>query len=384
MNRPDLAKSWIEISKSALLSNYRLYKDFVSPDAFVMPVVKANAYGHGLIETAKTLWQNDPEMSWFAVDRLEEALALRRAGWEKSILVLGYVPHEGIETAMRESISFVLFHERMLETIQSISQTLPAKIHLPIETGLHREGIEIEDLPRILKTIASMPSAKLEGVQMHFANIEDTTGREYADIQLANYQRAFEIIKEYKFDSFVKHGAASAAAILYSDTHFDLIRLGVALYGLWPSDETRSRTLEKNPKAELKPVLEWKTIVAQVKSVRAGEPVSYGLTERVQKDSKIAVIPVGYSDGFDRTSLSSRGEVLIGGRRCKIIGRVCMNMCMADITEVADVREEDEVVIIGKQGNDNIVADEIAEKGETINYEIVSRINPMIPRTLVD
>lgn len=384
MHRPELAKSWIEISKTALLSNYQLYKERISSGASVMPVVKANAYGHGLVPVAKTLWENDSELRWLAVDRLEEAIVLRKAGWTRSILVLGYIPQEGLEGAMKESISFVLFHEDILESIRAIAKDARINIHIPIETGLHREGIELEDLPRVLKMIASMPQVHIEGVQMHFANIEDTSSRAYADHQLMNYQKALEIFKEQNIDSFIKHGAASAAAILYSDTHFDLIRLGIALYGLWPSDKTKKQTHEKNSETKLKPVLTWKTIIAQVKPVKAGEPVSYGLTECVEKDSTIAVLPIGYADGFDRVSLSSRGEVLVKGKRCKVIGRICMNMCMVDVTEVSEIKEEDEVVIIGAQGDEVITAEELAGEGEMINYEIVTRINAALPRVVVD
>jgi len=384
MHRPELAKSWIEISKTALLSNYQLYKERISSGASVMPVVKANAYGHGLVPVAKTLWENDSELRWLAVDRLEEAIVLRKAGWTKSILVLGYIPQEGLEGAMKESISFVLFHEDILESIRAIAKDARINIHIPIETGLHREGIELEDLPRVLKMIASMPQVHIEGVQMHFANIEDTSSRAYADHQLMNYQKALEIFKEQNIDSFIKHGAASAAAILYSDTHFDLIRLGIALYGLWPSDKTKKQTHEKNSETKLKPVLTWKTIIAQVKPVKAGEPVSYGLTECVEKDSTIAVLPIGYADGFDRVSLSSRGEVLVKGKRCKVIGRICMNMCMVDVTEVSEIKEEDEVVLIGAQGDEVITAEELAGEGEMINYEIVTRINAALPRVVVD
>jgi alanine racemase len=177
-----------------------------------------------------------------------------------------------------------------------------------------------------------------------------------------------------------KHTASTAASILYSDTHFDMVRTGIGLYGLWPSEDTRRRSQHR---LTLKPVLSWKTIVAQVKDVRKGTPVSYGLTERVRRDSKVAVLPIGYADGFDRVANSKRGHVLVGGRRCKVLGRVCMNMAMVDVTDVARVRPEDEVVLIGQQGRERIAAEELAALAGTINYEIVTRINWDIPRMMI-
>jgi alanine racemase len=366
-------KTWIEISESALRHNAQAFSKLAAK-AKVMAVVKSNAYGHGLIEASRILSKS---VDWFAVDHVDEALALRASGIRKPILVLGYTPNHRLVDAVRKNISVVAYNT---ETIKVLGKGRGnAKIHLPIETGLTRDGIRLEDLPSILKLIGKYPKIQIEGAFLHFANIEDTKSRAYADHQLGEFKKALQIIKEHKIYPKYTHTASSAASILYSDTHFNLLRVGIAMYGLWPSDDTRLRS----PRLKLKSVLSWKTIVAQVKSVNKGTPISYGLTEKMPHDGQIAVLPIGYADGFDRVGMSRQGQVLICGKRCKVMGRVCMNMTMVDVTGLKSIKPESEVVLIGSQGNALITAEEMAGLAGTINYEIVARLNPEIPRIVV-
>ncbi len=367
-------KTWIEISESALRHNAQVFLDLASK-AKVMAVVKSNAYGHGLIESARILSKSG--IHWFGVDHIDEALALRGAGIRKPILVLGYTPKHRLNDAIKNTISVVAYN---IDTIKALGQGRgKVKIHLPIETGLTRDGIDLTNLLDFLKQVGKYPNIEIEGVFSHFANIEDTKSRAYADHQLNEYQKAIEILKEHKIYPKYKHTASSAASILYSDTHFNLLRVGIAMYGLWPSEDTRHR------KASLKllPVLSWKTIVAQVKNVTKGTPISYGLTERMPKAGRIAVLPIGYADGFDRVGMSRRGSVLICGKRCKVMGRVCMNMSMVDVTGLNKIDTESEVTLIGSQGKATVTAEDMADLVGTINYEIVARLNPEIPRIVV-
>ncbi|MEI7512454.1 MAG: alanine racemase [Candidatus Uhrbacteria bacterium] len=368
-------KTWIEIDGAALRHNFRSLARLAKP-ADTMAVIKANAYGHGLLECANIL--KDEKVNWFGVDHIDEALALRKEGMKQRILVIGYTPSERLAEAAKKQISLTVFH---LDTLKAMSK-LQTKfsIHIPIETGLTREGIEGKELEVMLKYIhAHRDSLMLEGVHMHFANIEDTKSRAYADKQISEFEKATRTLEEYKMYP-IKHTAATAASILYSNTHLDLVRTGIGLYGLWPSEDTRRRSQDR---LDLKPVLTWKTLVAQVKSVKSGTPVSYGLTERVRRDSKVAVLPIGYADGFDRVANSKRGHVLINGKRCKVLGRVCMNMTMVDVTDAGIVKPEQEVVLIGKQGKERMSAEEVAGLGKTINYEVVTRINWDIPRLVI-
>lgn len=385
-----LGKSWIEISRSALRENFVALNKRSNPSE-VMCVVKADAYGHGLAEVGTIL--KDLGATWLAVDSLEEGRLLRLCvDYGPKILVLGFLPHDGWKRALRNQLSVVIFNLEQLQALdsalQSTGENRLAKLHLPIETGLCREGFCQTELIEILNEIKRLQvkypgRVEIEGVQMHFANVEDTSDRTYADLQLSRFGDALSCLRERGLVSVYKHAASSAASILYSNARFDLVRPGLALYGLWPSDKTRLALERAGDSFGLVPVLSWKALIAQVKAVAKDEPVGYGLSERVLRDSKIAIIPVGYFDGYDR-GLSGRGQVLIRGRRCKVLGRICMNMFMVDVTDVQGASVEDEVVLIGSQGSDTLSVDELAALADTISYEFVSRLSDHLPRIVVD
>lgn len=380
-------KTWVEVSKAALINNAKVFKRRVREGVSVMAVVKSNAYGHGLVETAKTV---QPHLDWFGVDNVDEGLALKKAGIKKPILILGFTPSWRMTEAIRAGLQL---------TISTIEQARAAKaaahkarkigrLHLKIETGTTRQGAELRELPDITHVISSSKRLVLEGVSTHYANIEDAADHDYAAGQLEAYQNALRILEAHDIVPPARHTACTAAAILYPDTFFNLVRVGIGLYGLWPSLETRVEAEAKGLEIELKPALAWKTRIAQVKSVKRGTPISYGLTERMPRNGKIAVLGIGYWDGYDR-GLSSVGEVLVQGRKAKIMGRVCMNMCMIDVTDIPGAKAEGEVTLIGPapsvvgRSPVAITAEDLAEKLETIPYEIVTRINPLTPRILV-
>ncbi len=384
-------KTWVEISKDALAHNIQEFKRHVGAETALMAVVKANAYGHGLVETAKIADRSGA--AWFGVDNVDEALRLRKNGIRKPILILGYTLNSRLKDCVQNGISFVAYN---LETVRALRRLKlkrvgphPAKnakaafVHIKIETGTTRQGLAGEELRRLVRELKKTPGVVIEGASTHYANIEDTTDSSYAELQLKRYQDGLRVMKSEGIDPPWKHTACSAAAILYPETYFNLARIGIAMYGMWPSKETLAVAKREKRMISLVPALTWKTVIAQIKTVKKGSPVSYGLTESVTRDSKLAILPVGYWDGYDRRGLSQTGQVLIRGHRCKIVGRICMNMCVVDVTDVKGVRVEDEVVLLGKQKSQIITAEDLAGKIGTINYEVVTRINPQTPRVVV-
>lgn len=358
-------KSWIEISKKNLLHNLGEFGFLLTSETKIMAVVKANAYGHDLLETAKIL---APKKVWFGVDNIEEGIRLRDAGIRNRIVVLGYTPLDDLRRAVAVGLELVAYNPETIRRLGAFHK--PVKIHLKIETGTTRQGVGERDHSAILNLIKKYPKIKIEGLSTHFANVEETKDRRYANEQLKRFISAKNIVAAAGFRVPFHHTACSAAAISFPASHFNLARIGISMYGLW--------SMAPQPKPDLRPVLSWKALVAQVKSVKKGTPISYGLTERVKRDSKVAVIPVGYSDGYDR-GLSSIGSVIIREKRAKVLGRVCMNMFMVDVTDIARVHIEDEAILIGE----GMTADEIAKKINTINYEVVSRLSEHLPRRVV-
>lgn len=378
-------KTWVEISRSALQHNVRVLTHAARP-AKLIAVIKSNAYGHGLVGVAKTIQRF---VAWFGVDSVEEGSALRAAGIKKPILVIGYIPDDQLVTCAKKNLSFVVYNTGSLKAIQKLKKGRGTfSVHLAMETGTTREGFTLQELPEVLQMIQRMGSVRvdgaythfairLQGTYMHFANAERAENS-YPQKQLRVYEQALQLMREMGMGPGLRHTASSAAVFLQPGARFDLVRPGIALYGLWPSQEVK----KAKQTISLRPVLTWKTIVAQVKDVPKGTPVGYDCTEHVKRRSKIAVLPVGYWDGFDRKA-SSKGQVLIRGKRCKILGRLCMNMCMVDVTHVPGVKPNDEVVLIGRQQHAELSAEAFAQTIGTIPYEAVTRINPQIPRIFV-
>jgi len=374
-------KTWVEVSGAALVANARALKIAVGEKVSLLAVIKANAYGHGIAEVTTAL-ANAP-VDWFGVDSIREADAIAKA--KRPILIMGYTPHTEVARAVKAGYRLIAYDVATIRAAaRAATKKRPARIHLKLETGTSRQGVHETDLAKIAREVKKHSSVVIEGLSTHYANIEDTTDSSYAMAQLASFTRMYGKLRALGVFTTepIAHTAASAATILYPETHFGMARIGIALYGLWPSKETRVSAVNKGRGVALRPALTWKTIVAQVKSLPEGTPISYGLTEKVSRDSRVAVIPIGYWDGYDRR-LSGIGRVLIKGRRAKVLGRVCMNMIVVDVTDIPGVKAEDEVVLLGTQGKETVSAEEFASWIGTINYEAVTRINPTIPRILV-
>lgn len=374
-------KSWIEVSENALLTNLYQFQKIAGKNSLVVPVVKANAYGHGLTEVVSIL---KSKVKFFAVDNINEALLIKKIDSSLKVLILGYTTYVNLIKAINENISFVVSSIETLEKIVSLKNKKKALIHLKIETGLNRQGVKLGELIRFLDFIKINKSKfRLEGVSTHFADIEDTLDSRFANKQLTIFNKSLKLIKDNGFNPPLTHCAASAGTMLYKKTHFSMVRVGIGIYGLWPSSETHISLLTKKKKIILEPVLKWKSIISQIKFIKTGESVGYGRTWISSRNSKIAIVPIGYSDGFDR-GLSNIGRVIINNNYAKVVGRVAMNMIMVDITDIGNIKVEDEVTIIGKENDLEVSADEWAKKLDTINYEVVSRINPLLSRKIIN
>jgi len=374
---------WIEIERAALVHNISQFRRLVGEKRKFLATVKANAYGHGIVEVSEVVLEAGAD--WLGVHSLDEGLLLRKRGIESPILVLGYVPLDGLEEAVKNDLRLTIYHA---ESINALAQTLPhlqqqARLHVKVETGTHRQGIKSEKVIPFLKRVKELPGMIVEGLSSHFANIEDTTDHSYARFQLENFQKICQQVEKAGFVVPLKHIACTAAAILFPETYFDMVRIGIGLYGLWPSRETYLSCILKNREpVGLKPALSWKARIAQVKEVPKGAYIGYGCTFRTTRLTQLAVIPVGYYDGYSR-GFSNVSHVLIKGHRAPVRGRVAMDFIMVDVTDIPDVHVEDEVVLLGSDGEESISADNLAVLLGTINYEIVTRINPRVPRIVI-
>ena len=375
-------KTWIEISRNALIQNVRIFRRILGKKSYLMAVVKSNAYGHGAKEVVPIFLKAGAD--WFGVDSIDEALQIKELAKNAPILILGFTPNNRLEEVVKNGFRLTVYNDQTVESLGKIVKRLntPVYLHIKCETGTSRQGVTLDKLVPFAKKITENKNLILEGLSTHFANIEDTTDSSYAKRQLVQFKRMYGALQNVGIKVSIRHTACTAAAMIYKETHFNMARVGIGLYGLWSSKETKKTVQKFGKKINLLPSLTWKSCIAQIKEIPLGTPVSYGLTEETKRNSKIAVLPIGYWDGLDR-GLSSIGEVLINGKRAKIMGRICMNICMVDVTHIKGIHVEDEVVIIGKSGSSVISAEEIAEKLGTINYEIVTRINPTIPRIII-
>ena len=374
--------NWVELDGTALRGNRREFRRRLGPGVRLGAVVKANAYGHGMTEVATLAREGGAD--WLCVNGVEEAVRLRGEGHDCEILVMGYVPlgHLGevVEHGLRPVVYATESLARLEELARRSGRTVP--VHLKIETGTQRQGIPEPEVAALAERVRRSSSLTLEGICTHFANIEDTTDHGFAERQIEAFSRISDGLHAAGIDIPIRHTACSAATLLFTRTHLDLARIGISLYGLWPSRETYVACLERGkPALDLQPVMTWKTRVAQVKTVPEGSYVGYGCTYRTTRDSRIAVLPVGYSEGYSR-NLSGIAHVLIRGRRAPIRGRVCMNMCMADVTDIEGVRPEEDVVLLGRQGEEEVSAEQLAAWSGTISYEVVARIHPALPRVV--
>jgi alanine racemase len=369
--------SWVEIDGKRLRNNIDAFRDVTAKGTALMVVVKANAYGHGLETVAPIAAER---ADWLGVNSVDEALAVTRLGIQKPIAILGHTSLDRIDDVVRNNYRQVLYRADVARALAASAARFktPVRVHLKIETGTNRQGIPLAELPAFIGELRNQRGLEIEGVYTHFANIEDTLDPSFAESQVRKFREALEILERAGVRPEKIHASATAGALLYADMDFTMVRVGIGAYGIWPSRETQVAARERGRQLSLSPVLSWKTRVAQVKDVRAGEHVGYGLTYRAGRSMRVAVLPIGYYDGYDR-KLSNSGRALIHGQPAPVVGRVAMNMTMLDVTDTG-AELDDEVVLIGRQENAEIRVEELAERIGTISYEVVARINPLIPR----
>jgi alanine racemase len=371
---------WVEISRRALVHNIGQFRNLIGPKKKILAVVKANAYGHGIREVSKIVLEAGAD--WLGVNSVDEGILLREDHVRAPILVLGAAGRGDLGAACLNGLRLTVYNRETIEALGRLAQKLKKKVpvHLKLETGTHRQGVRPEELIRFVKLIQRYSGLSLEGLSSHFANIEDTTSHSYPQHQLNIFRNLVERLNRIGAEIPVKHMSSTASSILFPETYFDMVRIGIGLYGLWPSKETFLSCQLKNRKpVELLPVLSWKVRIAQVKLVPKGAFIGYGCTYRTTRPTRLAVIPVGYYDGYCR-SLSNAAYVLVKGKRAFVRGRVAMNFLMADVTDIPGVRLGEEVTLIGRDGKETISADILASLAGTISYEILSRINPLVPR----
>ncbi|TGN19578.1 alanine racemase [Leptospira idonii] len=371
----------VTLSRSAFAHNIALYRKLLGGKTKFTAVVKSNAYGHGLLETASIALSAGADL--LAVNALEEALALRKAFPSVSILIMGSIPQLESRKHLLADEDFWVMVSRF-EEMQMLSRLNPApKIHLKLNTGMARLGQSRPEWDALAKKIKE-EKIPLAGLCTHFASTEDFTEHSYSMMQLSLFQEAIEIFYSYGFLDILCHCASSASAMLFAEARMDLVRVGISLYGLWPSLETKlSLSLMKKDVGMLKPALSWKTRIQHIQNLDAGAFIGYGSTFKTTYPTRLAVVPVGYYEGLDR-KLSNHGYMLIHGERAKILGRICMNMTMLEITHIPKAKLGDEVVILGSSEGETVSADDHAMWTNTINYEIVTNILDKFPRTIVD
>lgn len=377
--------SWVEISKSALINNVQTCKKLLSSKVKLCAVVKANGYGHDAVLCSKIFLENGAD--WLAVHAIEEAKVLRDAGITAPVYIIGYIALQNLETVIDLDCRIIVYNKETIDKLAEIGRLV--NVHIKVETGTHRQGVLIESLAGFVDYIAQYKNITIEGISTHFANIEDTAHKDYYEEQLTEFKQAVQILEDKGYTNLIKHCAAAGAAMLFPESHFDMVRFGISLYGMWPSEKLKISFKELYPEIDfnLQSAFTWKARIAQIKEIPSGKFIGYGCTFQTDRLTTMAVIPTGYSDGYVRT-LSGKSHVLVRGQEAKLLGRVSMNNIVIDITGIDDVKLEDEIVLLGKGGDVEITSETFAGWADTINYEIPTRtatqVNTKIPRIIVE
>lgn len=360
--------AWVEIDLAAIRENIRQIKSLVKPGTKCCAVVKADGYGHGAIPVARSVV--DAGADYLAVAILSEAMELRQAGFTVPILILGYTPAYQMPLVVAYNVQPTICNIETARALSAVAQKagVTVKIHLKIDTGMGRIGILPNEAGEFIDQISHLPNLEIEGVFSHFAKA-DAMDKTFAYKQYDRFMTAFDTMAAHKVVPHIRHIAASAALVDMPETHCDMVRMGIIIYGAWPSAEVKHRI-------SLRPAMKFKCQVAFVKEVPAGTPISYGCTYTTTQMSRIATLPVGYADGWNRL-LSNKGEVLIHNRLAPVVGRICMDQCMVDVTNIPNVKVGDEVVLFGEK---QVPIENVAAKVESIPYEVMCGISKRVPR----
>lgn len=367
---------WAEINLNNLKNNIKAIKSKVG-DKEIIATVKANAYGHGAVDVAPVLLENGATR--LAVAVITEALELRRAKIGAPIIILGFTPLDFSKEIITNEIEQTVYNYEYAKSLsdEAIKLNSKAKIHIALDTGMGRIGfLPSEESIEEIKKIFKLPGIKVEGIFTHFAT-SDEADKEYSMMQYEKFKYVCNAIEEAGIEIPLKHVSNSAAIIDLEETYLDAVRPGIILYGYYPSEEVKKDLIK------IEPVLTLKAKIANLKTLHKDMYISYGRTFKTERESKIGTLPIGYADGYSR-SLTGKGKVLINGKWAPVVGKICMDQCMIDLTDIEDVKLGDEVILLGEDSNKKMDADDIAELLGTISYEVLCMIKNRVPRVYIN
>lgn len=372
-------RAWVEIDLDALKNNIRRIRSYVRPETKILGVVKADAYGHGCVPVARTLLENGAD--WLAVACIDEGVQLRRSGITCPILILGHTSEEEAERVVHEDITPGCYSYALASALSRAASKLGkrAKIHIKLDTGMGRVGFRYTEDPEVnQKTVdtilkmAILPNLDIDGIFTHFS-VADENDDDYTNLQFQRFQSICDRLKANGLEIPIRHCCNSAALIRFPKMHMDMVRPGIILYGLKPSEFVDCGRLH------LHPVMQFKAKITNVKEVEEGVSISYGRRFQTLSTARIATIPVGYADGYSRT-LSGKSQAIVGGKLCNLVGNICMDQCMIDVSSVNNIAIGDDVILFGRSDDIELPVESLAEKMGTINYEVLCAIGRRIPR----
>ncbi len=365
-----------EIDLTAFRHNLQNLRKYLDPQTRIMAVVKADAYGHGAIPCARIAVENGAD--YLGAGVIEEGIELRENGLNAPILILGSIFPDEAEDLVRHNLATILCTRPLAQALskEAEKQDKTVSVHIKVDTGMNRLGISPENLPALLDQVRNLKNLKIEAVSTHFSSADDED-LSVTQAQLEEFQTALTILQKEGVHTPIVHCANTSALFKFPESHFNMVRPGLILYGVLPSPSLRPVIDQgENP---FQPVMQWKSQIILVKPIAKGQPLSYSRSFTTQRDSLIATLPIGYADGLHRM-LSNKMDVLIRGRRAPQVGNICMDMILIDVTDIPDVQAGDEVVIFGRQGDEMISVEELAVKGKTIPYEILCSVSKRVPR----
>ena len=368
----------VEISKEALKHNVQQLKTILPPEFTLIAVIKANAYGHGMLGVAEAIKDEGPYM---AVSTIEDGLALRKNGINQKLLIMGNADFRDkslLPEAVEEELELSVFNLEMLNALQvaAAETNRAARIHMKVDTGMRRFGVLDTDALEFIEAASKSPGIAIQGLFSHLGMADEESG--FTEVQESRFKALQNQLSERGI-SIPLHHLYNSAGSMRENLLGNACRIGISLYGLFPSRYCRAKMENRHPEFSLQPALTWKTRIVQVKRVPEGSLVSYGGAYRTRREETLAILPIGHFDGYDR-GLSNKADVLIRGKRCPVVGRVCMNQTVVNVSGVPEAHVGDDAVLLGQSGEERITAEELAEKIDTVVYEIVTRINPLLPR----
>ena len=363
--------NWVEIDLDAIAHNCREIKKWIGEKTELAAVIKGNAYGHGIVMIAKIALENGATR--FAAARVDEGIVVRKAGIEAPIVVLGYVPAEEMRAVVKWRITPPIMHWHTAKAVSEISsaQGVVTPVHVKVDTGMGRFGLLPDEVVDFVKRLIALPGIRLEGLYTQFA-VADETDKTYTYKQWDVYKKVLKDLEEAGISIPIRHICNSAATLNFPEMHLEMVRCGTAIYGHYPSPVT-------NHSVSLRPAMTLKSRVGRIRTLPPGSSISYGRTYITTRPTTVALVPIGFGDGLSR-QLSNKGSVLIRGKRAPIVGRICMDQCIVDVSGIPEVQQDDEVVLFGRQGGAEITAKEMASLMDSINYVVLETVAARVPR----